>query len=160
MGMYDTIDNVSVKCPRCGDTGLKSVQIKSGPQNLFEYEFGKEKILINWTYEYYGSIIDVDKKIIRGIATCDKCKEESSAKMNELVQEAKNKGEIEAPEGAKYLFECEIDGKDALGVILKRLDDIYGGNRNIVLFEVAITLNHDNIPIFAEAIKEKEEIVR
>jgi hypothetical protein len=149
MGMFDTIYNVPVKCPRCGDEGPKSVQIKSGPQNLFEYEFGKDKIDIDWTYEYYGSIIDKDKRIIRGIATCEKCREETNKKMDDLIKDAKRKGEIKVPEGGEYLFQCEIEGKNALGVILKRLDDIYGGNKNIEIFDVAIWLNEKNVPIAA-----------
>ena len=61
MGMFDTIHNVPVKCPRCGDEGPKSVQIKSGPQILYAYEFGKDKIDIDWDYECYGSVIDREK---------------------------------------------------------------------------------------------------
>lgn len=154
MGMYDTINNVPVKCPRCGDTGPKSVQIKSGPQNLDEYEFGKDEIPINWTYKYYGSVIDRKKRIIGGIATCEKCKEELKKKMDELIQEAKNKKEIKVPkgDGPKYLVECEIDGKDALKVILDRLDGVYGDDRNIELFDVAISLNEDYVPITADPI--------
>lgn len=110
MGMFDTIRNVPVKCPRCGNEGSKSVQIKSGPQNLSSYEFGKDKIKINWTYEYYGSIIDEDKKMIRGIAICEKCEE-----------------------------------KSALG-------------SNIGLFDVAITLNENNIPIVVDIITKLSEI--
>jgi programmed cell death protein 5 len=134
------------------DSGPKSVQIKSGPQNLFTYEFGKDEIEIDWTYGYYGSIIDEDKKIIRGIAICEKCKEETNKKMDDLIEDAKKKGEIKAPEGGRYLFQCEIEGKSALGVILKRLDDIYDGNRNIELFEVAIWLNEKNVPIAVDQI--------
>lgn len=166
MGMFDTIYNVPVKCPRCGDAGPKSVQIKSGPQNLNEYEFGKDEIPINWTYEYYGSVIDRKKRIIRGIATCGKCKEESKKKMDELIQEANDKKEIKIPEGEgeregemhRYLFECEIDGKDALKVMLNRLDEAYGGNRNIELFEVAIFLNVYYMPIAADPITDMNEI--
>ncbi len=87
MGMFDTIVNTPVTCPRCGDSGLKSVQIKPGPQNLDEYEFGKDKIDIDWSYEYYGSIVDIEKRIIRGIATCDKCRKES---LDELYKGNKN----------------------------------------------------------------------
>ena len=152
--MFDTIYNVPIKCPRCGDERPKSVQIKCGPQNLFEYEFGKDKIKINWTYEYYGSIIDEYKKKIRGIATCKKCREETSKRMDQLIEDAQKKGEVKVPEGAKYLFECEINGQDALGVMLKRLDEEYDGNRDVELFEVAITLNDDNIPISAEVVTE------
>lgn len=154
MGMYDTINNVPVKCPRCEDTGPKSVQIKSGPQGLLTYEFGKDEIPINWTYEYYDAVIDRKKRIIGGIATCNKCKEESKKKMDELIQEAKNKKEIKVPdgEGPKYLIECEIGDRGALGVILDRLDDAYGGNRNIELFNVAIFLNEDYMPIVADPI--------
>jgi hypothetical protein len=157
MGMFDTIYNVPVKCPRCGDSGSKSVQIKSGPQNLLEYEFGKDKIKINWTYEYYGSIIDEEKRIIRGIATCEKCKEETNKKMDDLIKNAKKKGEIKTPEGGE-LFQSEIEGKSALGVMLKRLDDTYGGNRNIELFEVAIWLNEQNVPIAVDQIVKMNEI--
>lgn len=154
MGMYDTIQCVPIKCPRCGDEGQKSVQIKSGPQRLDSYEFGKDKIDIDWDYEYYGSIIDREKRIIRGIATCNKCREESQTKMEELIQEAKNKKEIKVPEGEgpKYLFECEINGEDALKVILNRLDDAYRGDRYIELFDVAIWLDKDYIPILADII--------
>lgn len=157
MGMFDIIYNVPVSCSRCGDERLKSVQFKCGPQLLMGYEFGKDKIKMNWTYEFYGSIIDEDKKIIGGIATCQKCKEESDKKMGELIQDARNKGELNIPEGAELLIECEINGEDALGVILRRLDKVYGGNRNIELFEVAITLNDNNVPIYAETIDEERQ---
>lgn len=157
MGMYDTICNAPVECPRCGDFWPKSVQIKSGPQNLSAYEFGKDKIEVDWTYDYYGSIIDEDKKIIRGIATCNKCKEEVNKKMDDLINDAKKKGEIKVPEGCEYLFQCEIDGKSALGVILKRLDDAYDGNKNVDSFDVAIWLNEDNIPIAIDHIVELNE---
>lgn len=133
MGMFDTIYDVPVKCPRCGDEGPKSVQIKSGPQNLFEYEFGKDKIKIDWTYEYYGSIIDEDKRIIRGITICDKCKKETNKKMDDI--RCQEKGKIKAPEG------------------LKRLDGIHDGDRDIELFEVAIWLNEKNIPIAVDQIE-------
>lgn len=152
MGMFDTIYNVPAKCPRCGDERPKLVQIKSGPQILSEYEFGKDKIEINWTYEYYGSIIDEDKKIIRGIATCEKCKEEKNKKMDDLIKDAKKKGEIKVPEGGGNLLQCEIEGKSALGVILKRLDGVYGSDRNIELFDVAITLNEKSVPIVVDTI--------
>jgi len=154
MGMFDTIINVPVKCPRCGDIKPKSVQIKSGPQDLIEYEFGKDEIPINWTYEYYDAAIDRKKRIIRGIATCEKCKEESNKKMDELIQEANDKKEIKVPEGEgpKYLFNCEIDGKNAFGVMLNRLDKVYGGNKNIDSFKVAIFLNEDYVPIVADPI--------
>ncbi len=78
MGMYDTIFNVPIKCPRCGDSEPKEVQIKSGPQTLSAYDFGNDEIEIDWAYTYYGSIVDKDKKIIRGIATCEKCSEEAN----------------------------------------------------------------------------------
>lgn len=152
MGMFDTIYNVPAKCPRCGDEGPKSTQFKCGPQLLLTYEFGKDRIKMNWTYEFYGSIIDEEKKIIRGIATCIKCREESNAKMDELIQEARDEGKLKCPEGAKYLFECEIGGKDALGVILRKLDKVYGGNRNIELFDVVITLDDNNVAVSAEPI--------
>lgn len=152
MGMFDTIYNVPVKCSRCGDTGPKSVQIKSGPQNLNDYEFGKDEIPINWTYEYYGSVIDIKKRIIRGIATCEKCKEETNKKMDDLIKDANKKGEIKVPEGDGYLFQCEIEGKSALGVMLNRLDEAYGGNSNIELFHVAISLNENYVPIAADPI--------
>ena len=160
MGMFDTIYNVPIKCPRCGDEGPKSVQIKSGPQRLDSYEFGKDKIDIDWDYEYYGSVIDREKLLIRGIATCNRCREESHAKMEEVIQEAKNKKEIKVPEGegSKYLFECEINGEDALRVILNRLDDVYGGDRSIELFEVAIWLDKDYIPIASDLIVDMNEI--
>ncbi len=116
MGMFDIIYNVPVKCPRCTDERPKSVQIKSGPQNLLEYEFGPD-----------------------------------------LIRDAKKKGEIKAPEDGGYLFQCEIEGKSALGVLLKRLDDVYNGNRNIELFEVAIWLNKENVPIAVDQIVELNE---
>ncbi len=78
MGMYDTIYNVPIKCPRCGDSKPKEVQIKSGPQILSDYDFGKDSIEVDWTYTYYGSIVDENKKIIRGIAICKKCTEEAN----------------------------------------------------------------------------------
>ncbi len=157
MGMFDTIYNVPVKCPRCGDSGPKSVQIKSGPQNLSAYEFGRDEIEIDWTYEYYDSIIDECKKIIRGIAICEKCKEETNKKMDDLIAEAKKKGDIKAPEGGDYLFQCEIDGKNALGVMLKRLDEAYDGSRHIESFEVAIWLNEKNVPIAVDQIANLNE---
>lgn len=152
--MFDTISNVQVKCPRCGDEGPKSVQIKCGPQTLKDYEFGKDRIEVDWSYTYYGSIIDEEKKVIRGIATCDRCEEESKMEMERLIQEAKDKGELKKPEGAIYLLECKIDGKSALGVVLDRLRKIYGGNRDIELFDIAIQLNKDDVPIFAGTIIE------
>ena len=155
MGMYDNICDATVVCPRCGDNEPKTVQIKCGPQNLDSYTFGKDKIDINWDYTYYGSIIDKDKGIIRGIATCGHCREESSKKMEELISEARKKGEIKAPEGAKFLMECEIDGENALSVMLNRLGDAYNGNRDIEIFEVAIFLK-DNTPIAADAIVDLE----
>lgn len=157
MGMFDTIYNVPIKCPRCGDSEPKQVQIKSGPQNLSSYQFGKDEIEIDWTYQYYGSVIDKDKKIIRGIATCEKCKEEANKKMDDLIEDAKKKGEIKAPEGGEYLFQCEIEGKNALGVMLKRLYGVYDDNRNIESFEVAIWLNESNIPIATDHIVEPNE---
>ena len=158
--MFDTIYNVPVKCPICGDEGLKSVQIKSGPQMLGTYEFGKDKIDIDWDYDCYGSVIDREKLIIRGIATCNKCREEYKVKMEELIQEAKNKMEIKVPEGEgpKYLFECQINREDALKIISNRLDDAYGGNRNIELFEVAIWLDKDYISIAADIIVDMNQI--
>lgn len=149
MGMFDIIYNLPVKCPRCGDETPKSAQIKCGPQVMDRYTFGEDEIDIDWDYPYYLAIIDKDKKIIGGIATCENCKKEAQEMMDKLVQEAKNKGEIKVPEGdePKHLFEYEIDGKSALWVILRRLDDVYGGNRNIELFDVAITLNDDNMAI-------------
>lgn len=147
--MFDTIYNIIVRCPRCGDEGPKSAQIKSGPQALLNYEFGKDKVEIDWDYEY--SIIDKDKRIIRGIATCNKCKEEAKLKMKELVKDAKDKKELECPDGTKYLIECKIGDKDALGVILDRMEEIYG-NRYIELFEIAIFINKDNMPIAADPI--------
>jgi uncharacterized Zn finger protein len=149
MGMYDDIDNVMVNCPRCGNIDPKSVQIKCGPQILKTYIFGKDEIDINWNYSYYGSIIDKDKCVILGIATCDNCKEESNKKMNCLIAEANRKEEIKCPNDAKYLFECEICGKNALSVILNRLNEEYGRNRNIDSFDVAIQLK-DNVAISAE----------
>lgn len=157
--MYDTIFNVPVTCPRCGDTRLKSLQIKNGPQILWNYEFGKDKIKVDWDYEYYGSIIDKEKRIIRGIATCDKCKEEANNKMEELIEDAKNRGELNCPEKAKFLVECKIGEKDALGVILERLNEIYDGNRDIELFEVAIFLDKDYISIAADPIIKINEII-
>lgn len=152
MGMFDTIYNAPVKCPRCGDDDPKPIQIKCGPQILWEYEFGKDKIRVNWTYRYYGSIIDEDKKIIGGIATCKHCKIEASEVMDELITEAKNKKEIE-PEDARFLAECKINGKSALKVMQNRLAAVYEGNRDIELFGVAITLDDNNVPIHAEVIE-------
>lgn len=143
MGMYDEIESVPVKCPRCGNTDPKSVQIKCGPQTMEIYVFGKDRIDVNWSYEYYGSIIDRDNHIIGGIATCDNCKEESNIKMESLIAEAKGKGEIKCPDDAEYLFECEIGGKNALDVVLNRLDEAYGENKNVLSFHVAIRLKDD-----------------
>lgn len=151
MGMYDDIDNVTIECPRCGNTDPKSVQIKCGPQILKIYIFGKDEISIDWDYPYYGSIVNKDKRIICGIATCDNCREEQNEKMKYLIAEANRKEEIKCPEGAEYLFECEIDGKKALDVILNRLHEAYGGNGNIELFHVTIGLK-DNIAIWAKAL--------
>lgn len=148
MGMFDTIINIPVKCPRCGDYGLKSTQIKSGPQMMNTYKFGKDKIDINWDYEYYDSIIDKDKRIIRGIAVCGRCKEDVQKKMDELIKDALQKGELKCPEGVKYLIECEINGEDALGVILDRL----GENRNIEFFDIAIFVDKEGVPIAADVI--------
>lgn len=88
MGMFDTIYGVIVKCPRCGDYDPKSVQIKTGPQILDIYQFGRDKIDIDWDYEYYGSVIDREKRIIRGVADCDKCKKESDKKIEGLFDVA------------------------------------------------------------------------
>ncbi len=157
MGMFDTIVNIPVTCPRCGDSELKSAQIKPGPQNLEEYEFGKDKICINWCYEYYDSIIDKEKRIIRGIATCDRCRKETKEKMSELIDEAREKGELKCPEGSKYLFECEINGEDAFRVISKRLDDAYNGDKDIELFDVAIFIDKNGVPISADVIIKMNE---
>lgn len=151
MGMFDNIENVIVECPRCGNTDPKSVQIKCGPQIMMTYLFGKDEIDVNWDYEFYDAIVDRDQHIIHGIATCDNCREESSKKMKYLIAEANRKKEIEYPNGAKYLFECEIGGKSALSIILNRLDDAYGGNRNIELFHVTIGLK-DNIAVWAKVL--------
>ena len=69
-----------------------------------------------------------------------------------FLEDAKKKGEIKAPEGDGYLFQCEIEGKNALGVMLNRLDEAYGGNRNIELFHVAIFLNDNYVPIAVDTI--------
>lgn len=156
MGMFDTIYNIPVSCPRCGDSELKSAQIKPGPQNLEEYEFGKDKICIDWSYEYYGSIIDKEKSIILGIATCNRCRKETQKKMSELIDEARKKGELKCSEDSKYLFECEINGEDAFRVISKRLDNTYNGDKNIELFDVAIFIDKDGVPIAADIIKMNE----
>ena len=160
MGMFDTIDNVPAKCPRCGDERPKSIQIKSGSQRLYTYQFGIDKIDIDWNYECYGSVIDREKLIIRGIATCNKCREESQTKMEELIQEANDKKEIKAPEGEepRHLFECQINGEDAFRVILNRLDDAYGGDRNIEMFDVAIWLDKDYIPMAVDLIVDMNKI--
>jgi hypothetical protein len=149
MGMFDNIEDVIVKCPRCGNTDPKSVQIKCGPQTMMTYLFGKDEIDVDWDYEFYDAIVDKDKRIIYGIATCDNCREESSKKMKYLIAEANRKKEIEYQDGAKYLFEGEIGGKSALSIMLNRLDDAYGGNRNIELFHVTIQFK-DNVAISAE----------
>jgi hypothetical protein len=151
MGLFDNIDNVLVKCPRCGNTDPKSVQIKCGPQILKTYVFEKDEIDVNWDYAYYDAIIDKDKHIIGGIATCNNCREESNRKMEYLVDDAKKKGEIRCQESAKYLFECEIGGKNALGIMLNRLDEAYSGNRNIESFHIAIQLK-DNIATSADVL--------
>jgi hypothetical protein len=149
MGMFDNIENVIVKCPRCGNTDPKSVQIKCGPQIMMTYLFGKDEIDVNWDYEFYDAIVDKGQHIIHGIATCDNCRKESSKKMKYLIAEANRKKEIEYPDGAKYLFECEIGGESALSAILNRLGEAYGGNRNIELFHVTIGLK-DNIAVWAK----------
>jgi hypothetical protein len=71
--------------------------------------------------------------------------------MEYLLDDAKKKGEIRCQESAKYLFECEIGGKNALGTMLNRLDEEYGGNRNIESFHIAIQLK-DNIATSAEVL--------
>lgn len=151
MGMFDNIDNVTVECPRCGNTDPKSAQIKCGPQIMMTYLFGKDEIDVDWDYSFYDAIVDKDKHIIRGIVTCDSCREESKKKMSYLIAEANRKKEMECPDGAKYLFECEIEGKSALSVILNRLDEVYGGNRNIELFYVVVQLK-DNIAVWAKVL--------
>ena len=148
MGMYDNVDNVPVVCPRCGDNEPKSVQIKCGPQNLSRYIFGKDEIDIDWDYSYYDSIVDKGKGVIGGIASCAHCRKEAEEKMQEIIKDARNKGEVECPDGSKFLFECLINGEDALSIILKRLDDAYDGNRSIDLFGVTMQIEK-NIPIFA-----------
>jgi hypothetical protein len=87
LGMYDTIYNVPIKCPRCGDPESKEVQIKPGPQTLSAFDFGKDEIEVDWIYEYYGSIIDKDKKIIRGIAICEKCKKEANKNIENHIKD-------------------------------------------------------------------------
>jgi hypothetical protein len=151
MGMYDNVYRVLVECPRCGNADPKSAQIKCGPQILETYLFGKDEIDVNWDYPYYDAIVDKEKYIIHGIATCDNCREESRKKMEYLTDEAKKKGEIKCPDDAKYLFECEIGGKSALTVILNRLDEAYGGHGNIELFHIVMWLK-DNIAISAEVL--------
>lgn len=152
MGLYDNIDNVMVECPRCGNADPKLVQIKCGPQILKTYIFGKDEINVDWDYPYYDAIVDKDKHVISGIATCDNCREESNRKMRYLIAEANRKGEIKRPEGVEYLLECEIGGKNALGVLLSRLDETYGGNRNIESFRVSIGLK-DNIATWAKVLQ-------
>jgi len=152
MGMYDCIDNVIVDCPKCGNTDPKLVQIKCGPQTLETYLFGKDEISVDWDYPYYGAIVDREKHIIGGIATCENCREDSNKKMKYLIAEANRKGEIKRPDGAKYLIECEIGGKNAFGVLMSRLDETCGGNRNIESFHVSIRLK-DNIAISAEVLQ-------
>lgn len=158
MGMYDTINGVIVKCPRCGDYGPKSVQIKSGPQILGIYQFRKDKIDINWDYEYYGSVIDREKRIIRGIADCDTCRKDINKKIDDIKREA------------RHLFGCgtdrkdmknekngkdekdEKDEKDSLAIALDRLRNVYETDGDVSLFEVAIWLDKDNIPIYVDVI--------
>ncbi len=135
MGMFDTIIKIPVKCPRCGDTEPKSAQNKSGPQWLAIYEFGKDRIPLHWDYN-----ITKKNKIISGIATCKNCKAETNAKFDEIVEEMKKSDKYVIPPDAKYLVEGKFDGEDTLKIALDRLDDFYGGNHHIELFDVEIDI--------------------
>lgn len=150
MGMYDTICQVPITCPKCGDKRKKCVQIKSGPQALKVYKFGIDKIEMDWDYECYGSIIDkdgVDREKdngkIRGIAECCVCKVRVNEKMEEIIEEYKSAGKIKMPEGGRFLLEAEIEGKSALKVILRDLDKAFGGSyHSESLFDVVLTIEN------------------
>lgn len=161
MGMFDRICDVPVRCPICGDENGKAVQIKSGPQTLANYKFGEDKISLNWNYNCYGSVIeqiDDENGKIRGIAECKECRDRVSKKMKEIIQRYKDADKIKRPERREgdiaYLFECEIDGKNALKVVLADLDKIYGKNSDSeYFFDVVITIK-DSIAVGVEIINE------
>lgn len=161
--MFDTITEVPVKCPICGDESGKNVQIKNGPQTLDMFKFGKDKIPMDWDYEYYGCIIEKeegkdeeekDSGKIRGIAECVKCKERIDKRMDDIIKKYRENGKLKCPEGAKLLLECEIDGKDALRTTLDDLDKEFGGNyHSEYLFEVELTIKN-GIATEVEILKE------
>lgn len=158
MGMFDTIFGIPVKCPRCGDENGKSAQIKNGPQYLERFEFGKDKIPMHWDYGYYGSIIQKFNKEngkIRGIAECTKCRERVNNQMDEIISGYKKEGKLKCPEGVQLLIECEIEGKDALKVVLDDLDNAYGGNHySEYLFDISIKIEN-SVAVGAEVLEER-----
>lgn len=159
MGMFDTIVDVPVKCPICGDEGGKNVQIKNGPQALDKFKFGEDKIPMDWDYECYGRIIEKDEEKdngkIRGIAECMVCRNRVFKRMDEIIKKYKENEKLKCPEGAKLLLECEIDGKDALKVVLDDLDKEFGGNHHAeYLFDVGIKIEN-GIAIGADILKDE-----
>lgn len=150
MGMFDTICQVPIACPRCGDKHKKCVQIKSGPQALKVFKFGIDKIEMDWDYECYGSVIDKDEVDrekdngkIRGIAECCACKVRVNEKMEEIIEGYKNAGKIKMPEGGRFLLEAEVDGESALSIVLRDLDKEFGGSHDSEsLFDVSLVIEN------------------
>lgn len=159
MGMFDTIVGVPVKCPICGDEGGKKVQIKNGPQALDKFKFGKDKIPMDWSYEYYGCVIYKEERKdngrIRGIAECAACRDRVNKIIDDIIKKYKENGKLKCPDGVKLLFECEIDGKNALRVVLDDLDKEFGGRpHSEYLFDVTIKIE-DGIAIGADILKDE-----
>lgn len=145
--MFDTICAVPVKCPKCGDEGVKNVKIRNGDKIFTEYIFCKDKIPMDWDSGYPGSLIakeeGKDNGKIRGEAECLKCKDRVDKKWDEIQEGYEKAGKIKCPKHPKpaFLLECEIDGEDAHSVIQNDLNKIYNGKYyDEYLFDVAITI--------------------
>ncbi|MDD5617069.1 MAG: hypothetical protein PHH85_12815 [Candidatus Methanoperedens sp.] len=159
MGMYDTLCEVPVKCPRCGDESVKKVKIWNGPKDIFGegFVFGKDKILMDWDSGYPGSLIAKeewkDNGKIRGEAMCSKCEDRVDKKYEEIREGYEIAGKIKCPEHPSILLACKIDGENAAWVIQNDLDKIYGGSYwDESHFDVAITIK-DSVAVEVEVLK-------
>lgn len=161
MGMYDTLCEVPIKCPKCGDESVKKVKIWNGSKDIFGegIVFGKDKILMDWDSGYPGSPIAKeewkDNGKIRGEATRSKCEDRVDKKYEEIKEGYEKAGKLICPKHPKpaLLIECEIDGEDAVSVIQNDLEKIYGGNYwDEYLFDVAITIK-DSVAVEVEVLQ-------
>lgn len=154
MGMYDTVTNVEVECPICGDTTPKDVQIKTAEKLLWCYGFNANKIPVNWEYKYDENLSRQDNTI-GGIAICIKCHKRILNERRELLEKYKSEGRVQFIDGAKSLYEATIDGENAVTVINRELDNMHHGNYYTeYLFHVRLYLDDNNIAIRAESIFE------